>query len=366
VVEDGTFQRVAVAHADPSHAPIAYALQWQYAPRQDESGSVTRVVRTGRPELIAHVHDAMLTAVARDEEHLRTLRGMRLTSYITVPLVAQERVLGAITFGSAGSGRHYGPSDLALAEELARRAALAVDNARLYREAREANRVKSQFLATMSHELRTPLNAIAGYAELLDLGLHGPVTEEQREALRRIRVNQRHLLGLINDVLSFTRLETGRLEFDIVDVGVEETLSAARAHIEPQIAARELHYEYHPGDPAITCRADRDKLQQIVLNLLTNAVKFTPAGGCITLEWEASPDDVAIRVRDTGRGIPRDKLAMIFEPFVQLDTAFSARFDGAGLGLAISRELARAMDGEVSVESGIGNGSTFTVTMPRG
>ena len=362
----GSYRRVAVAHADPAHGHVARWLERDYGPVADEIGGVSRVVRTGRAEIFPEITDETLVQGARDEDHLRALRAMGLVSSMIVPLIAHDRVLGAITFASAGSGRRYGPADLTLAEELARRAALAVDNARLYREAREANRVKSQFLATMSHELRTPLNAIAGYTDLLELGVHGPITDEQREDLRRIRVNQRHLLGLINDVLSFTRLETGRLEFAITDVPVEETLAAARAHIEPQIAARELCYEYRSGDPSVTCRCDRDKLQQVVLNLLTNAVKFTPPGGCITLDWEATRDRVAIHVRDTGRGIPRDKIESIFEPFVQVDTAFSARFDGAGLGLAISRELARAMDGEVSVESRVGEGSSFTVVLPRG
>ena len=364
--ESGAFRRVAVAHADPADAHLARALQREYAASSDEVAGVSRALRTGRAECFPDLTDPVLIGSARDEDHLRVMRQMGLVSSMVTPLIAHDRVLGAITFASSGSGRRYGPADLTLAEELARRAALAVDNARLYREAREANRVKSQFLATMSHELRTPLNAIAGYAELLELGVHGPLTEEQREDLRRIRVNQRHLLGLINDVLSFTRLETGRLEFAIADVPVEEILAAARAHIEPQIAARELRYELRSGDPRVACRCDRDKLQQVVLNLLANAVKFTPPGGCVTLSWDATPDRVAIHVTDTGRGIPRDKLELIFEPFVQVDTGFSARYDGAGLGLAISRELARAMDGEVSVQSSVGEGSTFTVVLPRG
>jgi signal transduction histidine kinase len=240
-----------------------------------------------------------------------------------------------------------------------------VDNARLYREAQEANLAKSQFLATMSHELRTPLNAIAGYTELLEVGVHGPITETQREDLHRIRVNQRHLLGLINDVLNFAKLEAGHVEFEITDISVEEALSGVRALIEPQFRAKGLHYEYRPGDSSVVCRADREKMQQIVLNLLSNAVKFTEPGGKITLDWVAADTVVRIRVHDTGRGIPPEKQEAIFEPFVQLQHGFTRRSEGTGLGLAISRELARAMGGDVTATSRSGEGSTFTLTLPR-
>jgi signal transduction histidine kinase len=292
------------------------------------------------------------------------LRELNVTSFMCVPLVTRGRTLGAITFIASESGRRYGAADLTLAEEIARRAALAVDNARLYREAHEANRAKSQFLATMSHELRTPLNAIAGYTELLEVGVHGPVNDAQREDLNRIHVNQRHLLGLINDVLNFAKLETGHVEFEITDIAVEEVLSGVRALIEPQIRAKGLEYEYRPGDPSVICRADRDKMQQIVLNLLSNAVKFTEPGGRVKLEWTAADGVVGIRVHDTGRGIPPEKLEAIFEPFVQLQHGFTCKSEGTGLGLAISRELARAMGGDVTATSTWGEGSTFTLTLP--
>jgi PAS domain S-box-containing protein len=243
------------------------------------------------------------------------------------------------------------------------RAAEALAAAKLAAE--EANRAKSQFLATMSHELRTPLNAVAGYTELLATEVRGPVTTAQREDLRRIQVNARHLLGLINDVLNFAKVEAGHLELEVTSVPVEETLSAAHTLIDPQLRAKGLTYEYGAGDAAVTCRADREKLQQIVLNLLSNAVKFTDRGGHVSLWWEAAGPEVRIHVRDTGVGVPPDKLEAIFEPFVQLHRGLAQRTDGTGLGLAISRELARAMRGDVTVASAPGQGATFTLTLPR-
>ena len=218
----------------------------------------------------------------------------------------------------------------------------------------------------MSHELRTPLNAIAGYTELLEVGVHGSISEAQRKDLYRIRVNQRHLLGLINDVLNFAKLEAGHVEFKITDIAVEEALSGVRALVEPQLQANGLEYEYRPSNPSVICRADRDKMQQIVLNLLSNAVKFTEPGGRITLESTAAGGVVRIRVHDTGRGIPPEQVETIFEPFVQLQHGFTRKSEGTGLGLAISRELARAMGGDVTATSRRGEGSTFTLTLPKG
>ncbi|HMA24082.1 MAG TPA: ATP-binding protein, partial [Gemmatimonadaceae bacterium] len=232
-----------------------------------------------------------------------------------------------------------------------------------------ANRAKSDFLATMSHELRTPLNAIAGYTQLMQLGVPEPVPEVHREYLARIQQSQRHLLGVINSVLNFARIEAGTVVYDMGDVAIAVLLAEVEPLIAPQMLARGHEYVCLPCDPTLVVYADPDKVRQILLNLLSNAIKFTPSGGQITLSAEALIDDpsekfVAIRVRDTGLGIPADKLSSIFDPFVQVDASHNRMAEGTGLGLAISRELARGMGGDLVVESAVGVGSTFTLTLP--
>jgi signal transduction histidine kinase len=251
---------------------------------------------------------------------------------------------------------------MAARRELERRATEA-DTAR--QEAEEANRSKSDFLAMMSHELRTPLNAIGGYAQLLAMGIHGPLTDGQRNALERIDRNQAHLLTLITDLLSFARIDAGRIQYDIRDVAVNNALANLETLIAPQLQSRALKFTYRPCPTDVYVRADIDRLSQILLNLLGNAIKYTPDGGAVLLACEADAARVRIHVRDTGRGIPADRLMYIFEPFVQGERALNRPDDGVGLGLAISRELATAMHGELMVKSEVGRGSLFTLVLPR-
>lgn len=237
------------------------------------------------------------------------------------------------------------------------------ESARLMAES--ANRAKSEFLAVMSHELRTPLNAIEGYAELLEMGVHGPLTSEQRNDLLRIRRSGRHLLTLINDILNFARIEAGAVDYDLQDVPLLETLGICDALTAPQRRAKGLafHIDYCPAD--VIVRADADKLQQILLNLLTNAIKFTDANGSITMRCVLDANYVHLAITDTGHGIEVEQLERIFDPFIQVDARLTRVQEGVGLGLAISRDLARGMSGDITVESVRGVGSTFTVTMPR-
>jgi PAS domain S-box-containing protein len=231
--------------------------------------------------------------------------------------------------------------------------------------ANAANAAKSQFLAVMSHELRTPLNAIGGYAELMELGIRGPVTEEQRSDLARIQASQRHLLGLINDVLNYARIEAGSVRYAVTDVALRAALASAEALVSPQARAKGLTLTAHSCPESLTARADDEKLRQVLVNLLSNAVKFTDPGGRVELDAEAAGDVIRIHVRDTGLGIPADKLKAIFEPFVQVRADLTRTAEGTGLGLAISRDLARGMGGDLTVESTLGGGSTFTLTLPR-
>jgi signal transduction histidine kinase len=232
--------------------------------------------------------------------------------------------------------------------------------------AEEANRAKTDFLRMMSHELRTPLTAIQGYLELLEMGIYGGMTDEQISVLRRIESNERHLLAIINDLLDFARVDARRVELRITPIPVRDIQLAVDPLCRPQIDTKQLAYAWHQGEDPLIVRADREKVRQIVVNLVSNASKFTPRGGSIDVFCVKSDRAVELRVRDTGPGIPAQKLDAIFEPFVQLDNGLTRSTAGTGLGLAISRELARAMGGDLTVASTIGQGSTFTLALPRG
>jgi PAS domain S-box-containing protein len=238
----------------------------------------------------------------------------------------------------------------------------AIEDARRVAEAEAANRAKSEFLASMSHELRTPLNAIGGYADLLLLGVAGSLDPEKREYLDRIRRSQQHLLGIINDLLNFSRLEAGRVSFEMQPVSLGEAIRRVLPMIEPQADQRGLRVALEPGRDEFA-QADPAKVEQILINLLSNAVKFTESGGSISIAQFQDGEWSGVRVRDTGIGIPQNKLEAIFEPFVQVGRTLNSAHEGTGLGLSISRELARAMGGDLTVESTRGSGSTFTLRL---
>ena len=218
----------------------------------------------------------------------------------------------------------------------------------------------------MSHELRTPLNAIGGYTEILQLGINGPVSEAQLHTLARIARSQQALLALINDVLNFAKLEAGEIRYTITDVPLATALGVIEDFVAPQLRDRKMTYAVHPCDARVMVRADADKLQQILVNLLSNAVKYTPDGGTIDVECEIAGDEVRVNVRDTGIGIAADRLDKIFDPFIQVGRALNRPHEGVGLGLSISRDLATAMGGTLSVTSVLGEGSIFTLTLERG
>ena len=254
----------------------------------------------------------------------------------------------------------------AAAEEAFRNAETAIaDVQRARAVAEQANRAKSDFLAVMSHELRTPLNAIGGYAELIELGIHGPVTTPQRDSLERIQRSQRLLLGLVNQVLNYARIETGNVRYELENVALDDLLRSTLGLMLPQLRGKAIRHVYHGCDERVRVRADSEKLQQIVLNLLSNAVKFTERDGTVEIDVEFDAHVASVRITDTGIGIPREKLDMIFDPFVQVDANYTRTRSGVGLGLAISRDLAHGMGGTLAAESTEGAGSTFTLTIPR-
>jgi PAS domain S-box-containing protein len=236
---------------------------------------------------------------------------------------------------------------------------------RARKAADDANHAKSQFLAVMSHELRTPLNAIGGYVQLMELGIHGPITDAQRDAFERIMRGQRHLLRLINDVLNLARIEAGHVEYSEAMIDVADVFAAVVPMIEPQVETAGLTFTTSVA-PGLVIWADREKVDQIMINLLTNAIKFTPAGGSVSAsaERDAGGTRVLLHVTDTGIGIAADKLASVFEPFVQVDVSHTRSKEGSGLGLAISRDLAHGMRGDLTARSEAGRGSTFTLALP--
>ncbi|MEO8194888.1 MAG: ATP-binding protein [Gemmatimonadales bacterium] len=372
VDDNGEPRQLAVAHVDPAKVKWADELNRRYPPDNNAATGVPQVLRTGKPELYPEIPDDLLVAGAIDDEHLRITRELGLKSALVVPLSRPTGTIGAITIVSAESGRRYTEEDLEFAMELARRAALAVENARLHRmeqEARQsaeaANEAKTQFLAVMSHELRTPLNAIGGYAELLLMGIRGDLTEAQQADLERIQRSQRNLLSLINDILNYAKLEAGHVEFAMSTVALHPLILDLEPLVTPQLRARILTYDDSGCDPGLNAWGDAEKVRQIVLNLLSNAIKFTEPGGRISIRCREQGDMVEVVVADTGLGIPEDRISSVFEPFVQLERKLSSNHEGTGLGLAISRDLARGMNGELTVSSKPGEGSEFQLTLHK-
>jgi PAS domain S-box-containing protein len=329
---------------------------------------VREVLRTRAPVFLNSMAEWLAAGYTRPRVFAP---GASDASWAALPMLVEGRIIGTITLIFPRAHCIDEPErDLMMA--FAYQAALALERARLLASEREArgeaeraNRAKSNFLATMSHELRTPLNAIAGYVQLMELGLRGPVTEQQHADLGRIRRSQQHLLSLIDEVLSFARIETGRAEYHIGEVDVAGLFEDVLAMAAPLAARRGLCFEHEPPAPGLVVRADADKLRQILINLVGNAIKFTPEGGCVALSSCATDGEVHLVVRDTGRGIAPEQQEAIFEPFVQVGRALNSSVEGTGLGLAISREYARAMGGDVTVSSAPDAGATFTVVLGR-
>ena len=358
--EGGTLVRTVVSHRDPSlDGPLTELVDRALNDRW--RSTVLNVASTGRSQIQAQLKAD--TWFVTDGVDPGLLERVATGSAMVTPLTGRGDVLGAITLVSNERGRSFDDQELGLVEELGRRAAIALDNARLYRQAHEANRVKADFLAVMSHELRTPLNAIMGYTDLLDAGVSGDLNDRQHHQLDRIRASARHLLQLIEEILSFARMEAGAEEVQLEQIRANDLVRDVAAEIQPLAASKDLSFDVEIQDEDVTIHTDPAKARQILMNLLSNAVKFTERGG-VTLRLRADASRVHFDIIDTGIGIPQEQMDRIYDPFWQLERPNTRRVGGTGLGLSVSRRYTRLLRGELAVKSRPDNGTSVTVSLP--
>jgi len=384
--EDGAIRRVETAHYDPTKQDLVRRLVRRYEYRVDGQGEVPQVIRTQQPLVVAPIDPKRVASAAPDADTAQLVQDVGPTAFLCVPLVARGRAFGAMSFTMTDSGRAFASADVELAMELARRSAVAIDNTQIYRssialrlEAEAASNAKSDFLAKMSHEIRTPINAMIGYAELISMGISGPVTPTQAEQLGRIRASGDHLTSLVNEILDLAKIEAGRMTIEPEVTSLASVAESAISLIRPQATAKGVEVDgAMDGASSIEFFGDRQRVAQILANLLSNAVKFTPTGGRISIRCAAahrtdtSPQGTmmtglawpCITVEDTGPGIAADDLDRIFHPFVQVDNGYTRAHGGTGLGLTISRSLAQMMGGDITVDSAVGRGSRFTLWLP--
>ncbi len=360
--ESGKLERLETAHSDPEQLKVAERIERLF-PEDPVEGRAHVVARSGVSEIYTEISDEMLRAASHNEQHFKLLRELHIGSAMIVPMKLRDQVLGVISFARTSEHNPYDQEDLEFAESLAARSALALSNARLYREAQEANRTKSDFLAVMSHELRTPLTAIFGYTELLSAGVSGELSAPQQAHLERIHASASHLLSIIEDILAYARTEAGREQlhsdsFTLADV-VNEAVLMVKPHAEKK--ALPIHVEV-PND--LTLETDRAKVRQILINLLSNAVKFTDAGEIRVVGQVLPEDRFSLAVIDTGIGVEPANYERIVEPFRQLEPSMTRKSGGTGLGLAVSRRFAALLGGTLEVRSTPSAGATFVLELP--
>jgi PAS domain S-box-containing protein len=356
LVEDGGIRRVEVAGTERDDAALLARLK-EFVPPAESDDPVAEVIRTGR-SLVSNQAGA-----GPGLQPPEVIRGLGIEAFAAVPMLVGGRVLGSLLLCATHSGRRYDDADVARAEELARRAALAIENARLYEAAVEANRAKSDFLAVMSHELRTPLNAILGYADLFLLGIPAPLPEALVPQVERIRSAGRHLLSLIDEILTFARVEAGQEEVALEPATCESLVQEAASLVEPLALERHLEFRVGCAEGGAQLVTDPRKVRQILVNLLGNAIKFTEQGR-VTLSARREGEQMVFDVEDTGIGIERAHLERIFDPFWQVEQSTVRTHGGSGLGLSVARQLARLLGGDVTARSTPGQGSTFNLRLP--
>jgi PAS domain S-box-containing protein len=363
VTESGELERVSVHHPDPARVALANDLFTRYPPRRSDDRGVWRVIDTGQPEWLADIPDELLEKGAQDPEHLDIIRGLGLRSYICVPLIARGATIGAITLVRAESGRQYTTSDVALAIDVARRAAAAVDNAQLYQRLRTEDRRKDEFLATLAHELRNPLAPLRTGLSLLQGSTDRNVVRRTHEIMDR---QLTHMVRLIDDLLDLSRVTRGKVQLERARVDLRSMVGIAIEASRPLIDGAGLQLVVRMPETPVIVDGDRMRMSQVLSNLLNNAAKFTERGGAVEVEMSDAGSDVEVRVTDSGIGIPKQMLTHIFEMFAQVGDAGARTQSGLGIGLTLVKRLVELHGGQVWAESdGPGRGSAFVIRLPR-
>lgn len=367
---DSSIRQIAIACTEPAKRATLNELRRRYPPDPKAQNPVWQSLLKGQSILFPELTESQMVAAAQDNEHLQLLKSLGRRSVMIVPIQSRQQVLGVISFTSSASRRPYNSTDLALAEDIARRAATAIDNARLYRDseaarnaAQEANRMKDEFLAILSHELRSPLNAILGWTQMLRTRKFGE--EATARALETIERNARAQTQLIEDLLDVSRIIRGKLNLNIYPLNLASVIEAAINTVRPAADAKGIQIEFIPTSETRLISGDAGRLQQVVWNLLSNAIKFTPQGGRVEVGLDSTNAHTEIKVTDTGKGISPDFLPQVFDRFRQADSTTTRSYGGLGLGLAIVRHLIELHGGTVQAESlGEGQGATFIVQLP--
>jgi signal transduction histidine kinase/CheY-like chemotaxis protein len=362
VAEDGSVERLAAAHRDPLHQARIRAFQPRYPTHADAPSTLNYVLQTGKPELLAETTPELLEELAMDEEHLALLRDLGLRSRIRVPLIARGRILGVLTL--AATTCSYGPDDMLLAEALARRAAVAIDNARLYRETQAAVRIRDEFLTMASHELKNPLTSLLGNAQLLErrVARDGSLSERDQRTVRVIAEQAARLDKMIASLLNISRLQSGQLAIQREPLDLDALVRRLVEEIIPTLEQHTLGVS-GPASP-LQIVGDELRLQQVFENLIHNAIKYSPSGGAITVTIERQGDTARVAVADQGIGIAQSAMPALFSRFYRAPNAQEQRIAGIGMGLYVVREIVTLHGGSVMVESVEGQGSTFTVCIP--
>jgi signal transduction histidine kinase len=364
LVVDGKIQRLAVAHADPKKLELLKEIEIRIRPVLLDDAGIAAVIRTGEPQFAPTVTPQMMEAVSQDELHFDQLQALAIDSAMIVPIATRGMVLGALTLVNSSPNRRFTDADFNTAQALGRRAALAIDNARLFRAVRTANAVKTNFIATMSHELRTPLTAIIGFQELLADGVSGPVSEGQKQPLERIRASAMQLMSLIEEILLFARLDAGTETVQLETFPVKRVMDDVIAYASATAAERKLTLRAEAVPVETTMHSDYPKVRQLLISLVSNAIKFTSQGE-IVLRARADESEITFEVQDSGVGIDREQIAHIFDPFWQVDQSKTRTSGGSGLGLSVARRLAQLLGGDITVDSTPAVGSIFRVRLPK-